>query len=82
MNEGTHDMKDPGTRRYDRQSTCVWIKHAEPKPSSHSQAKRFHMRGLRYMLKIDSSYYSHISNEGAIRRAIVEPNGEESLNMS
>ena len=51
-------------------------------PSVIRKLNAFHMRGLRYMLKIDSSYYSHISNEGAIRRAIAELNGEESLNMS
>ena len=34
------------------------------------------------MLKIDRSYYSHISNDGVIRRGIVELNGEDSLNMN
>ena len=34
------------------------------------------------MLKADHSYYSHISNEEVIRRAIIELNGEDSLNVT
>ena len=38
-------------------------------PGIKARLNAFHMRGLRYMLNIDHSYYSHISNDEVIERA-------------
>ena len=38
-------------------------------PSIYDKLNAFHMRGLTYILNVEHSYYSHISNEEVIDRA-------------
>ncbi len=38
-------------------------------PAIYNRLNAFHMRGLRYMLKIDHSYYSHETNESVTQKA-------------
>jgi len=51
-------------------------------PSIKGRLNAFHMRGLRKMLNIEHSYYSHITNEEVIERANICLNKAESLDIT
>ena len=46
-------------------------------PTIKSRLNAFYMRGLRYILNIENSYYSHISNEEAIEQMNLHLNNAE-----
>jgi len=51
-------------------------------PGIRDRLNAFHMRGLRYILNIDHSFYSHITNEEVINRMNLAINDAESLNIT
>ena len=51
-------------------------------PNIQHRLNSFHMRGLRYILNIDHSYYSHVSNEEVIDIMNLAINGAEALNIT
>jgi len=51
-------------------------------PAIKNRLNAFHMRGLRYILNIDHSYYSHISNEEVINRMNLAINDASALNVT
>ena len=51
-------------------------------PGIKDRLNAFHMRGLRYVLNIDHSFYSHISNEEVINRMNLAINSATSLNIT
>ena len=48
-------------------------------PTVFHRLDAFHMRGLRYILKIEHAYYSRISNAEVIRRATIAINKGEDI---
>jgi len=51
-------------------------------PSIKDRLNAFHMRGIRYILNIDHSYYSRISNEEVLNRMNLAINDANNLNIT
>jgi len=51
-------------------------------PAIKDRLNAFHMRGLRYILNIEHSYYSHITNEEVINRMNLALNDATALNIT
>ena len=63
-------------------SACVRIELTQHYPGNTNRLNTFHLRGLRYILNIEHSYYPHISNIEVIAQMNLHLSSAESGNIS